>query len=133
VQQAFKFVETSKQDAETAVNNANKYASEKLPAAKADADQILQKAQAYRESRIAEAEGQVSRFRELYEEYSKFPEITRQRLYYEIVSEIFPGMKVVIQGADGTTLSTVLPLDDFATVEVPEYRAENGTEGGIWE
>jgi hypothetical protein len=42
-------------------------------------------------------------------------------------------MKVVIQGADGTTLSTVLPLDDFATVEVPEYRAENGTEGGIWE
>jgi membrane protease subunit HflK len=129
VQQAFKYVETSKQDAETAINNANKYASEKLPAAKADADQILQQAQAYKESRIAEAEGQASRFRELYEEYSKFPEITRQRLYYEIISEIFPGMKVVIQGADGSTLSTVLPLDDFATVVVPE----NETEGEIVE
>jgi len=129
VQQAFKYVETSKQDAETAINNANKYASEKLPAAKADADQILQQAQAYKESRIAEAEGQASRFRELYEEYSKFPEITRQRLYYEIISEIFPGMKVVIQGADGATLSTVLPLDDFATVTVPE----NETKGGIEE
>ena len=112
VQQAFKAVETAKQEAETAINNANKYANEVLPAADADADEILQRAEAYKQSRIAEAEGQASRFRELYEEYAKYPEITRKRLYYEMITEIFPGIKVIIQGADGS-MQTVLPLDDF--------------------
>ena len=114
VQQAFKAVETAKQEAETAINNANKYANEVLPAADADADQILQQAEAYKQARIAEAEGQASRFRELYEEYAKFPEITRQRLYYEMISQVFPDIKVIIQGADGS-MTTVLPLDDFVS------------------
>ena len=112
VQQAFKAVETAKQEAETAINNANKYANEVLPAADADADEILQRAEAYKQARIAEAEGQASRFRELYEEYAKYPEITRKRLYYEMISEVFPDVKVIIQGADGS-MQTVLPLDDF--------------------
>ena len=113
VQQAFKAVETSKQEAETAINNANKYANEQLPAAKANADEILQQAQAYKESRIAEAEGQASRFTELYAEYSKYPEITRQRLFYEMVAKVFPDMKIVITGKDGSALQTVLPLESF--------------------
>lgn len=112
VQEAFKAVETAKQYAETATNNANKYANEVLPAAQADADQVLQQAEAYRTARINEANGQASRFAQLFEEYSKFPEITRQRLFYETITKIFPGLKVVIMGADGT-LTTMLPLDAF--------------------
>ena len=122
VQEAFKAVETAKQDAETAINNANKYANEVMPAAKADADEILQQAAAYKTAKVNEAEGQASRFSQLYEEYSKFPEITRQRLFYEKVSDIFPGMKVVIMGTDGAEVSTVLPLDEFANTTV---------EGGV--
>ena len=117
VEVAFKAVETAKQDASTATNNANKYANEVLPAAEADADEILQQAEAYKTARVNEANGQASRFSQLYEEYSKYPEITKQRLFYEAVSDIFPGMKVVIMGKDGDAVSTVLPLDDFATVE----------------
>lgn len=117
VQQAFKAVETSKQEAETAINNANKYANEQLPAAEANADEILQQAEAYKEARIAEAQGQASRFTELYAEYSRFSEITRQRLFYETIAKIFPGMKVIIVGEDGTELSTVLPLDSFVDTE----------------
>ena len=117
VQEAFKAVETAKQGAETAINNANKYANEVMPAAAADADEILQLAEAYKTARINEAEGQASRFSQLYEEYSRYPEITRQRLFYEKVSDIFPGMKVVILGSDGTELTTVLPLDDFVNTE----------------
>lgn len=113
VQQAFKAVETSKQEAETAINNANKYANEQLPAAKANADEILQQAEAYKAARIAEAEGQASRFTELYAEYSKYPEITRQRLFYEMITKVFPDMKIIITGKDGSTLQTVLPLESF--------------------
>ena len=115
VQQAFKAVETSKQEAETAINNANKYANEELPAAEADADEILRQAEAYKAARIAEANGQATRFRELYAEYSRFPEITRQRLFYEMVTKVFPGMKVIILGRDGSELTTVLPLDEFVS------------------
>lgn len=117
VQEAFKAVETAKQDAETAINNANKYANEVIPAAKADSDEILQQAEAYRTARINEASGQASRFSQLYAEYSKYPEITRQRLFYEKVSDIFPGMKVIILGDDGSNMTTVLPLDDFVSSE----------------
>ena len=113
VQQAFKAVETSKQEADTAINNSNKYANEVLPAASADADEILRQAEAYKESRIAEANGQATRFQELYAEYSKFPAITRQRLFYEMIQDIFPDMKVIIMGRDAAGVSTVLPLDDF--------------------
>ena len=113
VQRAFKAVETSKQEAETAINNANKYANEQLPAAAANADEILQQAEAYKAARIAEAEGQASRFTQLYEEYAKFREVTKQRLFYETITQIFPDMKVIIVGEDGTNLSTVLPLDSF--------------------
>ena len=113
VQIAFKAVETAKQDAETAMNNANKYANEVLPAAAADADEVLQQAEAYKTARINEATGQASRFEKLYEEYSKYPEITRQRLFYETVSDIFPGMKIIITGKDGSEMTTVLPLDEF--------------------
>ena len=125
VQQAFKAVETSKQEAETAINNANKYANEQLPAAKANADQILQQAEAYKASRIAEAEGQASRFAELFAEYSKFQEITKQRLFYEAIAQVFPDMKVIIQGRDGSQLTTVLPLDSFVNTE-----AETAADAG---
>ena len=124
VQQAFKAVETSKQEAETAINNANKYANEQLPAAKANADEILQRAEAYKASRIAEAEGQASRFAALYAEYAKYSEITRQRLFYETMAEVFPGMKVIITGKDGANMTTVLPLDSFT-----EPAANQGEEG----
>lgn len=120
VQEAFKAVETSKQEAETATNNANKYANEVLPAAEADADEILQQAEAYKTARINAAAGQASRFSQLFEEYSKFPEITRQRLYYEMITQVFPDVKVYIMGSDGENVSTVLPLEQFSSTNVYE-------------
>lgn len=113
VRQAFKAVETAKQDAETATNNANKYANQILPSARANADEITKQAEAYKEARINEATGQASRFSQLYTEYSNFPEISRQRLYYEMISEVLPDMKVIILGKDGSEITQVLPLDDF--------------------
>ena len=120
VQEAFKAVETAKQEAETATNNANKYANEVLPAAKADADEILQQAEAYKTARVNAANGQASRFSQLYEEYSKFPEITRQRLYYEMITQVFPDVKVYIMGNDGATVSPLLPLEPMGVTGVAE-------------
>jgi len=105
VMAAFKDVENAKQGKETALNNANKYRSEQIPAAEAEADRILQQAEASKESRINEAMGQVSRFNAMYEEYSKFPGITKQRMYYEALEELLPGLKVIITDGEGNTLN----------------------------
>ena len=117
VQRAFTAVETAKQSADTTVNNAKKYANEVIPAAAADADQIIKSAEAYKASRINEATGQAARFAELFNEYQKYPLITKQRLFYEAMESILPGMKLYILDAD-TGVQTALPLEQFATVNL---------------
>ena len=106
---AFKEVETAKQGAETAVNTANKYRSEQIPAAKAQADQILQKAEAEKQSRINEAEGQVARFNSMYQEYARYPLITKQRMYYETMEQLLPTLRVIIVDDSGNTLNVLSP------------------------
>ncbi len=127
VMQAFKTVETAKQGKETAINNANKYRSEKLPEAEAKADQIIKDAEAQKQTRINEAEAQVARFNAMYEEYQKNPVITKQRMYYEAMEEVLPGLKIVVDGGDG--IQKVLPLEPFAgTEEAKETEAAQVTE-----
>ena len=121
--EAFKAVETAKQGADTAVNNAKRYQSEKIPAAEAQADRILQQAEAAKASRIAEAEGQAERFQRLYEEYAKYPLITRQRLFYETMEEVLPGLKVIV--TDGGT-QTMLPLESFTATDEAEEEKDGG-------
>ena len=122
VAQAFKNVEDAKQGMETAINNANADANTRIPAANAQADKIVKDAQAEKEALIAEAEGQVARFNSLYEEYIKFPLITKQRMFYETMEEVLPNMNIYI--TDGAT-QTMLPLEPFANVDV-----NNTNEGG---
>ena len=112
IKQAFKAVETAKQGKETAVNNAKKYQNEQVPAAEAEADRIVQNAEAAKASRIAEAEGEVAKFNSMYEEYSKYPLITKQRLFYETIENVLPDTKLII--TDGET-QEMLPLDSFNT------------------
>ena len=109
--QAFKSVETAKQGKETAINNAKKYQSEELPKAEATADKIIQDAEAKKQSRIAEAEGQVARFNEMYEQYKLQPYITKKRLFYEAMEDVLPELKVII--TDGQT-QQMLPLESFS-------------------
>ena len=109
---AFKEVETAKQSAETKINQARKYENEQLPAAEAQADRIVQTAEAQKAARIAEAEGQVARFNAMYEQYAQNPLITKQRMFYEALESILPDLKVII--TDGST-QTMLPVESFVT------------------
>ncbi len=112
IKAAFKSVETAKQGADTARNNAYQYQNEKIPEAEANADKIIQKANAAKAARIAEAEGQVARFNETYAEYVNYPLITKKRMFYEKMEELLPELKVII--TDGST-QTMLPLDSFGS------------------
>ncbi len=110
---AFKAVETAKQGADTAKNNALKYQNEQLPNATAKADKIRKEAEGKKEARIAEAEGQASRFEQIYEQYKQYPLITKKRMFYETMEELLPSLKVII--TDGDT-QTMYPLDSFVNI-----------------
>lgn len=123
VMEAFKAVETAKQGKETAINNANKYKNEKIPAAEAQVDKILQGAEATKQERINEANGQVARFNKMYQEYIKFPVVTKQRMFYETMEEIIPSLEVIIDDGSGS-VQKILPLDKFSEMNF------NTAEGG---
>lgn len=112
VMEAFKAVETAKQGKETALNNAEKYQNEKIPQAQAQVDKIKQEAESTKQARINEANAEVAKFNAMYEEYTKNPEVTKKRLFYETMEDLLPDLKVIIDGSDGN-MTTILPLDSL--------------------
>ena len=112
--EAFKAVETAKQNAEAVVNEAKAYENAQIPAAEAQADQLIQNAEYLKQKRINEATEQVAMFTAMYEEYQKNPEITKSRMYYEAIQEILPGVKLYINTAgSGSDVQMVLPLESI--------------------
>ena len=111
--EAFKAVETAKQQAETVVNDAKAYQNAQLPDAQAQADKLVQNAQFLKQKRINEATQQVAMFSAMYEEYALNPEITRSRMYYEAISEVLPGVKLYINTGSGENVDMLLPLDSI--------------------
>ena len=113
---AFKNVENAKQQSETYINQATREYNEAIPAARAEADLIVQEATGYKESRINEAKGQVARFNELFNEYMKNKDITRTRLYLEAMEEILPSVRLIIGAAE----DRILPIIDITGDGVQE-------------
>ena len=117
VVEAFKAVETAKQQAETVVNDAMAYQNAQLPDAQAQADKLIQNAQYLKQARINEAPQQVAMFTAMYEEYALNPEITQSRMYYEAISEILPGVKLYINTGSSSNVDMLLPLESIVNVE----------------
>ncbi len=96
---AFNDVVRAGQDAEGAVNNANREAS-----------QILNAAQAYREQVVREATGEADRFSSVYAEYRQAPQVTRDRLYTETMERVYRNGNLVILDQRGGSV-TYLPIE----------------------
>ena len=116
VNEAFKSVETAKQQAETVVNDALAYKNAQLPKAEAEADQLIQNAQYLKQKRINQAVEQVARFSAMYSEYAQNPEVTRSRMYFETISKVLPGVKIYINTGSGG-VDMMLPLENLVGVQ----------------
>ena len=113
VVEAFKAVETAKQQKETVINDANAYKNAQLPQAEAEADKLTQNAEYLKEKRINEAKEQLAMFVAMYEEYKQNPDVTKSRMYYEAISKIFPDVKIYINTGDSASMNMLLPLDSL--------------------
>ncbi|MDR2796187.1 MAG: FtsH protease activity modulator HflK [Spirochaetaceae bacterium] len=91
VQEAFDDVNKAEQDMNRLINEGQQAYNAAIPRARGEADRRIQVAQGYATERINNANGEVDRFNAVHEEYRKAPEVTRQRLYYEMIEEIFNG------------------------------------------
>ncbi len=109
---AFKQVETAKQGAETVVNEAKAYQNAEIPKAQAQADKALQNAEFLKQSRINDATERIAMFEAMYSEYINNPEITRSRMYYEIITDMLPGVKIFINTSENG-VEMMLPLESF--------------------
>ena len=85
-----------------------------VPEARGRAAKIIQDAEAYREQTVAEAKGQTSRFLQIYDQYRKAPDVTRQRMYLETMERVLGGTdKTIIDTGpqNGTGVVPYLPLN----------------------
>ena len=89
VQAAFEDVNKAIQDMNRLINEGKEAYNKEIPKAQGEADKIIQIAQGYASERVNVARGDVARFNAVYEEYRKAPDITRRRLYYEMVENVF--------------------------------------------
>jgi len=111
VQAAFEDANKAAQDRERLINEGRAYANDVIPKARGTAARLMQEAEGYRQRVIASAEGDTSRFRQVLAEYAKAPQVTRDRMYIEVMQEVFTNTsKVYIDSRSGSNL-LYLPLD----------------------
>jgi len=111
VQAAFDDAVKAGQDRERQINEGNAYANKVLPEAQGQAARMIQQAEGYRAKVIGDAQGDAARFMSIESEYSKNPEVLRERFYLATMKEILENSsKVMIDTSAGGNV-LYLPLD----------------------
>jgi len=133
VQQAFDDVNKAIQDMNRLINEGMQVYNEEIPRARGEAEREILIAQGYAAERVNRAKGDVARFNSVYDEYRRAPEVTRQRLYYEMVEEVFKdaqGMTIIDRNLDN-----FLPMMNLGgavnnTQSTQGARNAQGAQGG---
>lgn len=115
VQAAFDDVQKAKLDKERFVNEAEAYKNTVIPEARGKAQRMLQEASAYKDQVIAKAQGEAERFEALLVEYNKAPQVTRERLYLDAISDVYANSSKVLIDVEGGNNMMYLPLDKIVS------------------
>ena len=125
VQDAFEDVNKAIQDMNRLVNEGKEAYNSEIPKAQGQAEQIKEVAQGYAAERVNNAKGDVARFNSVYDEYRKAPEVTKRRLYYEMIEDIFKGEKNV--ELIDKHFSNFLPLKYLGSADRSRSRRDDRT------
>lgn len=111
VKAAFDDVINAKEDGERLKNQAQTYANGIVPEARGQAARLVAEGAAYRQEVVSRATGDAARFDQLLTEYSKAPQVTRQRLYLETMEGVMSRSTKVVVDGQGAQPFIYLPLD----------------------
>ena len=121
VKPAFNEVNQAEQERERLINEAEKRRNQVIPRAEGEARQIVAEAEAYRAERVNRARGEGGRFSSIFAEYRNAPEVTRRRLYLEMIDQVLPKVRQVYILQEGA--SSPLPLLNLGTETTPDRPA----------
>jgi modulator of FtsH protease HflK len=98
VQPSFNEVNQSTQEKEQMIYQAREDFNKAIPAAKGEAERTIRAAEGYALDRINRARGDAAKFELFYKEYVKAKDVTKRRLYLEMIREVFPklGRKYIV-------------------------------------
>jgi len=119
VQASFDDAVRAQQDRERFKNEGQAYANNVVPNARGVAARLLEEASGYKQSAVATAQGDSSRFRQILVEYEKAPGVTRERLYLEAMQQILSNTSKVIVDQKGGQNLLYLPLDRLMQMANP--------------
>ena len=111
VQSAFDDAVKAGQDQERQKNEGQAYANDVIPRAKGAAARLIEEAQGYKAKVVATAEGDASRFKQVYAEYSKAQQVTRDRMYIDMMQQVYNSVTKVIVDTHNNNQMLYLPLD----------------------
>ena len=126
VQAAFSDAIKAREDKERLKNEAEAYANDIIPKARGAVARQIQEAEAYREALVAKAEGEASRFSQLLEEYSRAPEVTRKRLYFETMESVLGRTGIVLVDNESANSLMYLPIDQLMKPQSGVHRFSTG-------
>ncbi len=117
---AFRDVQTARQERDRLEREADAYANRVLAQARGQAAQLMEESEAYRAEVINNAQGEAARFVSVYSEYVNAPEVTRRRMYLETMERVLGDMNLTIldnvtaTGEGGSSgVLPFLPLDQL--------------------
>jgi len=126
VKPAFNEVNEAEQERERLINEAEKERNKVIPRAEGEAQQTVEEAEAYRATRVNRAKGEAERFEAILTEYAEAPEVTRRRLYLEMIDEVFPSIGQIYVVEEGQTQP--LPLLNLNGGKLPLRAGQQGDQ-----
>lgn len=93
---AFNDLNRAEQDAVRFFEEASRQYQERVPRARGEAQRTILEAEGFRQRRVNVARGESQRFTDMMTAYQLSPEVTRQRLYLEVMERKLPEVKEFI-------------------------------------
>lgn len=121
VKAAFNEVNQAEQERERFINEAERDRNRILPRARGEALQLVEAAEGYRAERVNRARGEAARFTAILEEYRNVPEVTRRRLYLEMIDQVLPKLGRVYVVEEGQM--SPIPLLNLNEGTLPRTQA----------
>jgi len=126
VQAAFDDAVKAGQDQERLKSEGQAYANDIIPRAKGTAARLIQEAEGYKARVVATAEGDATRFKQILVEYSKAPQVTRDRMYIDSMREMYNNVTKILVDTTKSNSLLYLPLDKIvAQVSAESAQAAN--------
>ncbi len=108
---AFDDVIRAREDEVRVRNEADAYANQIVPEARGEAQRYLEEAEGYKQRVMSESTGEAERFNKLYIEYRLAPEVTRDRMYIDMMETVMSNSTKVLIDVEGGNNILYLPLD----------------------